>query len=231
MWPREFWALKVATELACSLFKAQQDPGMGREEGNPHQDPKEGWGAQPGLGVPAGLAQFPEGAAAQRHSLEGAELWGRALLGPRAGCSGEQRVWHQGRVQGPSDPHRERRPLRKKSLEGGLYAICLKPCPAFCHGLGAVHSSQLPQGGRAQSWWAARAAVFLLSTCEAGRILVAQPEVNPQPLKWKHKFLTTGHLGNPPGNSSYLCAKNVTTAVTKNHLAAWAKPLWAPRDA
>lgn len=119
--------------------------------------------------------------------------------------------------------------LEKKSLEGGLHAICLKlsGLPATASGSPQLPASPgrggLSPGGRPEPLF------FLLSTCEAGRILVAQPEVNPQPLKWKHKFLTTGPPGNPPGNSSYLCAKNVTTAVTKNHLAAWAKPLWAQK--
>ena len=89
--------------------------------------------------------------------------------------------------------------LEEKSLEGGLHAICLKlsGLPATASGSPQLPASPgrggLSPGGRPEPLF-----FYFLATCEAGRILVAQPEVNPQPLKWKHKLLTTGPPGKPP---------------------------------
>lgn len=71
---------------------------MGQEEGSPHQDPGVGGARSQGWVCLPGWRSF-EGAAAQE-AAEGAELWGRALLGPGQGAPENQRGGTRGGVPG-----------------------------------------------------------------------------------------------------------------------------------
>lgn len=104
--PWEFWALKVATELACSL-KAQQDRGHGPGGRQPAPGSGGGGDTKPGLGVPAGLAQFRGGGGseARRKALSCGDTHSWA---PGQGAPENQGGGTRGGLLGPLRPTRGR---------------------------------------------------------------------------------------------------------------------------
>ena len=169
-WPREFWTLK-ATDLACSL-KAQRDPGHGPAGRRTAPGCR---GHQTRVGCARGAGTVSRGWWL-RGAVGGAELWGHAPLGPRAGHSGEPGGWHQGRAPRAPQTHMgEETTLEEKTPGGRPARHSLKAVRPSCQGLGqSTAPSSPPRGcrmGRAQSRWAAAAAdvfAFWLHVRQAG---------------------------------------------------------------
>ena len=177
-----FRSLKV-TELACSL-KVQRDPGHG-PAGRRTAPGCRGHQTRPGCARGAGAVSRGWWL---RGTVGGAELWRHAPLGPRAGQSAEPGGWHQGRApRAPQTRTGEETTLEEKTLGGRPARHSLKAVPPSRQGLGQSTAPSSPlrgrRMGRARSRWVAAAADFFcfLAACEAGRILVAQPGVNPGP--------------------------------------------------
>lgn len=169
-WPREFWTLK-ATDLACSL-KAQRDPGHG-PTGRRTAPGCRGHQTRVGCARRAGAVSRGWWL---RGAVGGAELWGHAPLGPRAGHSGEPGGWHQGRVPRAPQTHMGEETTHEEKTPGGRPARhSLKAVRPSRQGLGqSTAPSSPPRGcrmGRARSRWAAAAAdvfAFWLHVRQAG---------------------------------------------------------------
>lgn len=169
-WPREFWTLK-ATDLACSL-KAQRDPGHGPAGRRTAPGCR---GHQTRVGCARGAGTVSRGWWL-RGAVGGAELWGHAPLGPRAGHSGEPGGWHQGRAPRAPQTHMgEETTLEEKTPGGRPARHSLKAVRPSCQGLGQSTAPSSPlrgcRMGRAQSRWAAAAAdvfAFWLHVRQAG---------------------------------------------------------------